>query len=389
MPALPLRLCAALAAGLALAVLGSGAAPPTAAAQENARPPAADGGKGAGKAPPPVSYSREIHPLLMLRCSGCHGPDRWWVPRERAERGFDVTTYESLMKGGKSGPAVVPNRPEGSLLVRYLESKSLVIGNMPRMPFNGAPLPPDQIALFKRWIQEGARRDEAPPGGVTLRLPNVRISNPKAPVESFVCRIPAESYATVRVLDPRTGKVLAARGGTVQQVGKGKEQDLGSAAGVNEWLFWSLDPAADNAAPRVTFPGVVDVELVIEHAKGDLWGAEFNVERPELESRERQKFDPNPVSLAKDKKGGAFSFFVGANANVEVEIARDEAGRYECVFCDTVNDVAAGLRTYVWDLRGADGMPVNPGAYQARFRCKPRDTTRELRDACILFAVMP
>lgn len=383
-----LRLNTALTIVLTLIAFGYGGPPPTAAAagQEKGQPPADNGGKGEGKAPPAVSYSLDIRPILMTRCSGCHGPSPWWS--DAKQKGLDVTTYESLMKGGKSGLAIDPGQPEKSLLVKYLESPGVSIGNMPTMPFVGKPLPREQIDLIKRWIQQGARKDEKPSRSVTVLLPNVQILNPKEPEESFVCRIPAESYATIRILDPKTGKVLSDRGGAVHTVGKGEERDLGSGAAVNDWLFWSLDSGHDNHAPRVTFPEVVDVELLVEYPKGEVWGAEFGVKHLGRSEYHPQSFVRNPVSLAADQKG-VFTYLVDARADVEVEIARLGAKRDEREFRDRLNDIDTGLRKYPWDLKGDGGMPVKPGSYAARFRCQGRDTKRPLRDTCIVFEVKP
>src|SRR3982750_1737385 len=61
--------------------------------------------------PAPVSYEREIIPLLDAKCAACHSGS---VRRGR----YDVSSHESLLKGGKHGPAVVPGKPGESLLIR-------------------------------------------------------------------------------------------------------------------------------------------------------------------------------------------------------------------------------------------------------------------------------
>src|SRR5947209_20052039 len=61
--------------------------------------------------PDPVSYEREIIPLLDAKCAACHSGS--------VRRGqYDVSGHESLLKGGKHGPAVVPGKPGESLLIR-------------------------------------------------------------------------------------------------------------------------------------------------------------------------------------------------------------------------------------------------------------------------------
>lgn len=57
-----------------------------------------------------LTYQGSIGDLLQERCSGCHG--------ESGIQGLDLTSYQALLGGGSSGPAVVPGDPEGSLLVQ-------------------------------------------------------------------------------------------------------------------------------------------------------------------------------------------------------------------------------------------------------------------------------
>lgn len=95
----------------------------------------------------PVSYSRDLKPILTRQCIGCHQP-------QSLQSGLLLTTHEGMLKGGTKGPSIVAGKPDESILVRYL------IGDIkPAMPFGGKPLPADQIDLFRRWIREGANDD--------------------------------------------------------------------------------------------------------------------------------------------------------------------------------------------------------------------------------------
>ena len=53
----------------------------------------------------------DVIPLMLLRCTVCHG-------LRRQEAGLDLRTKESMLKGGKSGPAIVLGKPDESLLVK-------------------------------------------------------------------------------------------------------------------------------------------------------------------------------------------------------------------------------------------------------------------------------
>lgn len=105
----------------------------------------------AGLAAPdaPVSYFRDIRPILQRNCQGCHQPSI-----KQTASNLDLTTYESFKSGGNKGAAFVRGAPEKSHVVLYLEGKLA-----PRMPFGQQPLPDDQIELFRRWIAAGATDD--------------------------------------------------------------------------------------------------------------------------------------------------------------------------------------------------------------------------------------
>ena len=96
----------------------------------------------------PVSFEREILPLLEKRCNKCHQPDE-------AQGGLDLTRVETIQRGGDElGAGIVPGNPESSPLIRVLTGKA-----EPTMPGEGDPLPEAEIDLLRRWIQEGAKDD--------------------------------------------------------------------------------------------------------------------------------------------------------------------------------------------------------------------------------------
>jgi len=95
---------------------------------------------------PPVSYSREVAPVLEISCAECHNPDS-------LASGLDVTSHAALLRGGKRGPAVIPWSSKKSLLVRAITSRNI---DFPMMPPGEGSLPYDVIMRIKRWIDQGA-----------------------------------------------------------------------------------------------------------------------------------------------------------------------------------------------------------------------------------------
>jgi len=101
-------------------------------------------------------FEKKIRPVLADKCYGCHSA-AMKAPMGR----LLVDTREGIRRGGASGqPAVVPNKPEQSLLLTAIHQKGTL-----KMPVGGV-LPDDVIADFETWIKMGApdpRDAKAPP----------------------------------------------------------------------------------------------------------------------------------------------------------------------------------------------------------------------------------
>lgn len=91
-----------------------------------------------------VDYARQVQPILHSRCASCHGD-------KAPQGGLTVLTRAGMLKGGKSGPAIVPGSSQTSLLIRHVTGEK-----QPLMPMGGDPLKAEEIALFKAWIDQGA-----------------------------------------------------------------------------------------------------------------------------------------------------------------------------------------------------------------------------------------
>ena len=100
--------------------------------------------------PGDVSFASEVAPILLEQCGNCHGG-------QDAEANLRMTSLETLIKGGGSGPAIVPGKGADSLLVKKLRGAAGIDGQ--RMPLGKPPLPDAQIATIAKWIDQGARID--------------------------------------------------------------------------------------------------------------------------------------------------------------------------------------------------------------------------------------
>src|SRR5579862_7191357 len=77
-------------------------------------------------------FQNEIQAVLQKSCASCHSGA---TPQSE----FSVSSYESLLHGGKHGPAIVPGSAQASLLIQYLRGEKT-----PQMPL-GSLLPSSTI----------------------------------------------------------------------------------------------------------------------------------------------------------------------------------------------------------------------------------------------------
>jgi hypothetical protein len=95
-----------------------------------------------GGAVPTPSFERDVLPVLTARCLKCHAGEK---PKAR----LDLSTRAGMLKGGESGPALVPGSAAKSLLFDMVQK-----GEMP--PKGKTPLTADEVARVRVWIDGGA-----------------------------------------------------------------------------------------------------------------------------------------------------------------------------------------------------------------------------------------
>ncbi len=139
-------------------------------------------------------FEKDVRPLLVEACQECHGP-------QKHKGGLRLDNLPYILQGGESGPAIVPHKPDASLLIK------LVNYDDPDME-----MPPDgklssaKIEILKKWIAMGAPWPEAEvaaakpsrkPGDITeedkkwwsfvpVKAPPVPKSNAASPIDAFV-----------------------------------------------------------------------------------------------------------------------------------------------------------------------------------------------------------
>jgi cytochrome c553 len=89
-------------------------------------------------------FEKQVRPLLVTHCYTCHSADT------NSRGGLRVDDRNGLLVGGGRGAAVIPGKPEESLLIKAVTR----VGDLKMPPER--PLSADDIAILKRWIREGA-----------------------------------------------------------------------------------------------------------------------------------------------------------------------------------------------------------------------------------------
>jgi len=103
-------------------------------------------------APSNVSFSADVQPILKKYCLECHVPGG----AGHVASGYDLSSYEGVMKGGKFGAFVIPGDAFSSNLIVLIEGRA---DPSIRMPHGREKLSDREIEVIKIWVQEGAKNN--------------------------------------------------------------------------------------------------------------------------------------------------------------------------------------------------------------------------------------
>jgi WD40 repeat protein len=185
-----------------------------------------------------VQFDKEIVPILVKKCQVCHSG-------ANKESQFDISTPELLMKGGKRGRPIVPGKSAESLLV-LLAGKT----KKPFMPpKDEEPLTPQELALLKLWIDQGAKM-----ATIVREKPKIVVASLPAsvhPVRAIAFRPDKPQVAAgrgnqVTIYDAATGalvRTLSAEGllAAVDSLAFSPNGKLVAAGTFQEVILWDAD----------------------------------------------------------------------------------------------------------------------------------------------------
>ncbi len=168
----------------------------------------------------PVSFRKDIAPLLQRRCAACHCEDS-------AKGAYRLDTFQLLQKSGDSGDAtLVAGNAQGSALFKLLTAKD----PDERMPQKADALPAEEIALIGRWLESGAQYDGGDPARPLAEL--VREQHLRPAPAHYAQAVPATAlafsgdasrlagsgYREVLVWDSATGALVRRIGGMPERI---------------------------------------------------------------------------------------------------------------------------------------------------------------------------
>lgn len=111
---------------------------------------------GSTKAAP---NQHDILPIMLRHCTVCHGA-------HRREGNLDLRSRASMIRGGKSGPAIVPGNSGASLLLGKIR-EGLMPPKERLVEASVKPLEPNELDLLTRWVEGGAPEVDLTPDVVT------------------------------------------------------------------------------------------------------------------------------------------------------------------------------------------------------------------------------
>lgn len=91
-------------------------------------------------------FEKRVRPILVESCHRCHSADA-----EKLKGGLLLDTHEATLKGGESGPALIPGHPEQSRLIEAITWENPDLQMPPRRKLSDA-----QIADLSEWVRQGA-----------------------------------------------------------------------------------------------------------------------------------------------------------------------------------------------------------------------------------------
>lgn len=212
-----------------------------------------------------IVFDKDIFPILESKCTTCHDAEGGL-----AEGELDLLTVESILKGGKHGPAIIASKGEESAIVRLAGHRA-----KPTMPpDDNEPLTSEELSLIKAWIDQGGKPGVDPRPAESRRQPVVLEDLP--PSVHPVCAVtldPTGTFAAVGcgadvvLFDVASGAITARLSGHKDVVSSVKWSPDGqwlAAGGFEKVLLWPRTNPSDQNLP--TWETAIEITGIQERA---------------------------------------------------------------------------------------------------------------------------
>ncbi len=204
-------------------------------------------------------FESKVRPLLIERCLDCHSPEH------KVKGGLRLDSREGWAIGGDSGAAIVPGKPDDSLLISAIRYNNKDL----RMP-EKRKLPDAEIAIFEEWVRRGAP-DPRAGGAVVKKQVGMTVEDGK----KFWSYVAPKKHAPPTVKDASWPRSDIDRFTLAQMEAKGVSpaRDASSAALVRRLYFTltGMPPAPEQVASFSSAEKVVD-ELLASPQFGEHFG---------------------------------------------------------------------------------------------------------------------
>ena len=222
----------------------------------------------------PVLFDKEILPIFAAKCQTCHAGNL-------TEGKLDLSTYASLMKGGKRGAALVAGKADDSFLFKV--SAHIINPIMPPKTEEN-PLTSQEISLVKLWIDQGAKPpavDAKIKRTVVLNLPPILVKPVRAvAVSPDKTLIAASRGNQIHLFDAKTGDFKKSFVDAELKTSDGKPASNSAHVSLVESLAYSPDGKTlatgsfqeltlwdtDKGTPRLRITGFADRVVAIQYS---------------------------------------------------------------------------------------------------------------------------
>ena len=131
-----------------------------------------------------VNLQLQVRTILAHNCYDCHGP-------EKVKGDLRLDHIDLIMKGGESGPAVIPGNANASELYKRI---SLPEGHEDIMPSKGKKLTEQEIKVIAQWINAGAAWPDSQQVKKAFRNAALAPRNPALPSDASAYANPIDKW---------------------------------------------------------------------------------------------------------------------------------------------------------------------------------------------------